>query len=95
MIKSNKFTPGPWVLVASEIPDDQMQAKVIAPGQQHSDIAEIYHGDHNARLIAAAPELIELLAIAKNYVVVPGDPRSVELYEAIETLITKATGGAE
>ena len=85
-----KHTPGPWSVrnFSSKTPDT-----FRVYGANETNGLAICGSEANARLIAAAPEMLELLTIAQNYVVIAGDPRSVELHEAIINLIAKATGG--
>lgn len=54
----NKHTPGPWTVTK----ETRVQAGDITFRQEHS-IGKTYEElDANARLIAAAPELLEVLA---------------------------------
>jgi hypothetical protein len=88
----SKHTPGPWEL------EIITGAYVTADG---THIADVHHGrtatakaegHANARLIAAAPELLEALCLAHDYLAGNGwddDPR----LDTIRAAIAKATGG--
>lgn len=58
-----KHTPGPWEI----FPTDNL--KVVTRSGRGTDVIEIaqcyhYNGEANARLIAAAPELLQALKVA-------------------------------
>lgn len=68
----SKFTPGPWNLADSDLPVSQVAvASEKTFGRKHSTIARVVDPDFvgmsptegiaNARLIAAAPDLLEAL----------------------------------
>lgn len=103
-----KHTPGPWTLAqyakGFDLPIPVKEHKTIAVfsiGPNHGDIAYMQHGlwkdDQaiaNARLIAAAPELLEALKMAvrqnEHEMLMTGE----ELREA-RSAIAKATGTQE
>ena len=98
-----KHTPGPWVLVhyaqGMDLPIPFMEHKtvaVFADGVKRGDVAYMQHGLYgddqalaNARLIAAAPEMLEALHGLLD-VHVPGASR----WEAARAARAKATGEA-
>ena len=70
-MKTKAHTPGPWVFVGKEIHDQKtlFDESGVRIGNTPNSICEIHpmpSGCHaaNARLIAAAPELLEQLKIA-------------------------------
>jgi hypothetical protein len=63
---STQHTPGPWKahptgLSRSGLPEYQIHWSDIG-----ECVAEIVHGEANARLIAAAPELLEALEMVRD-----------------------------
>lgn len=90
----NKHTPGPWYPVATQ---DGMFVFKDVKDERHK-IAELFlwgeETEHNARLIAAAPEMLEALQVAyaelENHKGVPGVVEHV--LPAIEAAIAKAEG---
>jgi len=98
-------TPGPWDAYETAGHDRHGQSAVY--DQNGKDIAIVYDGDANARLIAAAPELLEACqrsldtmqwALAQKQPK-PGttDPCVMacqDLQYRIGTAIRKATGGS-
>jgi len=103
---SNSHTPGPWhklcAVTQSGICGASIYGQIESDGQPKlgSHIAEVF-GQHttideaNARLIAAAPELLE----ACKAVLANADKRqlvaTVETEELCRAAIAKATGGAQ
>ena len=94
-----KYTPGPWVAKAGLSNWD-----ITTPyGQTSLIIARInthrVEQAHNARLIAAAPELLEALKALmghddKMQVAIGGNPRYVDAFmERARAAIAKAEGG--
>ena len=68
----SKHTPGPWGIGDSDLPVSQLAVMSKAnTGRKHSTIARVvnpdfvgmspFEGEANARLIAAAPELLAVL----------------------------------
>jgi hypothetical protein len=98
----SKHTPGPWELSEAQYKDGFGTYRRVEQVEQFGDVVAsvcIRHavnhtlnacGDANARLIAAAPELLEMLVEAANFI----QPYSVgqELLERIDAAIAKATG---
>lgn len=82
----SRFTPGPWTV---EVHDDSTSIEGA-----HTTVAENVSND-DAHLLAAAPEMLELLKSAQHHF--PADPRhgENEIGNRIARMIAKATGGAE
>lgn len=89
-----KHTPGPWHHTGREFndvrdSDDELVAVALhlRVGQPERSVQE---AEANARLIAAAPDLLEMLVEAANFI----QPYNVgqELLERIDAAIAKATG---
>lgn len=54
----SKHTPGPWSIYFNS-QDDLVIRKLFADGQEAHVVARCHSGSDNARLIAAAPALLE------------------------------------
>lgn len=108
---SAQHTPGPWRVFNHSWSD----TSILADGFDHGIcLLDINHATEesqeadealmaaNARLIAAAPELLEMLGIARNYieatVLNASSPKTRENYSGclrrIDAAIAKATGSA-
>lgn len=101
-----KHTPGPWIVVESAKGPKNAAAWVCTIGNNHNDPAvfsTVLDGDKfvfgdklaDARLIAAAPDLLEALKSLSASIFVPNDERSPELTTALEmtiSAIAKAEG---
>ena len=99
-------TPGPWGLAqyakGAALPIPFIEHKTIAvfsDGARQGDVAYMQHGlwgdDQalaNARLIAAAPELLEALQAVQAFV--HGQADAVEPFGLVRAAIAKATGEA-
>lgn len=84
-------TPGPW-----EWTQDEAGQWFLSPGILISDASDgtpggDEHDQANARLIAAAPDLLEALIALKAGAVLPGGVNLGQLAQA-EAAIAKATG---
>jgi len=82
------FTPGPWKphatgMARSGVPEFEIHWSDIG-----ECVAEIVHGDANAHLIAAAPDLYEALDTIEN------DAGQVPdwLWDRIQSVLAKARG---
>lgn len=91
---SNKFTPGPWIeynnVVVLDVNDD---AVCVKPDDEYKGSK---NWQVNARLIAAAPELLEALEEIVN-VAIECDPRIIDLvgrdrFQIARAAIAKAKG---
>ena len=95
-----KHTPGPWEAVGNLVRSPMVQPQGLSKGVQIAECRDAYFLSHteeskaNARLIAAAPELLEALQEMVSLVemVIPFDgPQQRKARAAI----TKATGDAQ
>jgi len=94
-----RHTPGPWwnPSFSNEVmttPDGQIKiCRVFAVSEENS-------GEANAKLIAAAPELLEVLedVAASRHIMMVQSPSKIELaeilatFERVKTVINKAKG---
>lgn len=87
----NKHTSGPWVCVGAQ-PDGKGHRYVVS--QEGFTVADLQpNGGHNARLIAAAPDLLEALqALMENYETVDGLGFNMFAVAKACRAISKATG---
>jgi hypothetical protein len=89
------ITPGPWVIDLDWLPDEHpdWRSIIIESGDKHfrtrvsGDI-----GEANARLIAAAPELLEALRGLAYPGAYEGQPSESERIAAARAAIAKAEG---
>lgn len=93
-----KHTPGPWTITswatgAVNGPHDRMVASVYG---DHADCQRDERQDANARLIAAAPDLLEALRKVRDWMDDPVEnmrcPVDMELASAIRIAVAKAEG---
>lgn len=86
-------TPGPWRLYCTQ-KDEFVVRKMFPDGQEAHQIAVKVRGYGNARLIAAAPELLEALKDALDLIdsISPVEGNTVRKARAA---IAEATGGGE
>ncbi|HHN0028810.1 TPA: hypothetical protein ACRLYD_004170 [Pseudomonas aeruginosa] len=84
-----KHTPGPWDYWSGYNPVDELEAQITT---EDGDIViasynrQIPEGEANAKLLAAAPELLEALVA-----LVECEQTTPELWEAARAAIAKAT----
>lgn len=88
----NKHTPGPWRLCNGDhatmcIYDDKNQRVAVVPIEGH--FANI---SPNARLIAAAPELLDVLKSARSALEHPSAAYTVYALKVMDDLIKKVEG---
>lgn len=87
-MKNSKHTPGPWELY-------NYKTEVLVYGQPHSrNVATVTGNSADARLIAAAPEMLEYLEIMLDWAK-SGKPIDHMAKVSLEYIIGKAKGGAE
>ena len=97
-----KHTPGPWIYSKDEryfprieFPAARLDDQYLTVNEPTGEVMEIYEA--NARLIAAAPELLERLSWAikfiDTYAAKQAGPATPELNKA-RAAIAKATGAA-
>ena len=93
---SAEHTPGPWVVYDDSNNGKTNRIEIAARGKT---VARIYHSVPeedlpNARLIAAAPDLLEALQYMVN--ACPAiDPSGEDAHAHARAAIAKATGGQE
>jgi capsular polysaccharide biosynthesis protein len=91
----SKHTPGPWNLYPNNA-SDWVVRKMFPDGQESHEIARCQSGVDNARLIAAAPDLLAALKMAvsalerSDYIQMDGD--SVDVIDVSRAAIAKAVG---
>ena len=86
----SKHTPGPWAIYVNA-PSDIVIRKMSKDGYELCSIARVSSGYANARLIAAAPELLEALKDIAEWTeryTAPGHP----IATVAQAAIAKATG---
>lgn len=86
------FTPGPWKFRDGYILANGEALKVIGVQVPITVGPSRLEAIHNARLIAAAPEL--LAALKEALAALNGAPNTVGLHDQISAAIAKAEGGA-
>ncbi|OWB46501.1 hypothetical protein [Stenotrophomonas maltophilia] len=109
----SKHTPGPWIAYEIAPDDPEWGACEIWPDENDREdeegtvkpVATMVMGVENARLIAAAPELLDALIEAVKCGMVPissakdggasTHSRQVRCADMIRAAIAKATGGAQ
>lgn len=90
----SKHTPGSWVTEENQHGEchvmDEFGIAIADMAVDYSSIKKIKEHEANARLIAAAPDLLAMLVEAANFI----QPYSVgqELLERIDAAIAHATG---
>ncbi len=63
----HKHTPGPWVLSTSA--DDECEVEVVAPNSGWETVSPApISSEANAHLIAAAPEMLDALESAEQFI---------------------------
>ena len=98
----SKHTPGPWVVVGSRTKYVEarlvgsLMQEVAACGPTMADEGYGQQQEANARLIAAAPDLLEALqdvdALWMHHSVAHGDGKIGPLHEKVIAAIARATG---
>jgi hypothetical protein len=100
-----KHTPGPWEFVPKLTASENHKGFFIRAQKATRDgkwaLADVQPGDEdgrigtaNARLIAAAPDLLAALQVARGYVDDHQGRHSVADLEMVDAAIAKATGSA-
>jgi hypothetical protein len=87
------YTPGPWYVQPSDNPFFGLLIKPI-PGQVVAQTDPTWNQADNARLIAAAPELVEALQWALAQIEDDPDPDHRQAFDAARAVLAKATGEA-
>ena len=98
---SAAHTPGPWWVTDSGVRDSggyicHTKPPTHYPDQNERYAKEVAERKANARLIAAAPELLQALrrAVLALAFAAESSPAMQDDYEAVSAVIAKATGGA-
>ena len=92
---TTQHTPGPWAVSPDHIFRNQADIFEIHWSTIGECIAECVHGEANARLIAAAPELLEALQHIRRCIPFGGFAQihhDSSTCEQIDAAIAKATG---
>jgi hypothetical protein len=93
-----QHTPGPWKeCERGDYSDFDKQSQIIIGDEMRICAVHSYdiEGEANARLIAAAPEMLEALIMVKKYGhsgYVEGSKTDIEFWFKIDKTIEKATG---
>lgn len=100
-----KHTPGPWFTDATNdtifiLSPARRGAYVAQIEKMGSDAKPIEDAGANARLIAAAPELLTEMRVIKSFLgdcvkMLKNDSEARDLYYRVEALIARIEGGAE
>ena len=100
--EGGKHTPGPWFIECDGLPELRNVSTYITAGQfeDHVLICEVNTDAPDARLIAAAPALLEALTkVSMSAVIIPGLPSeaalSVEVLKEVAAALAQATGGED
>ena len=92
----SKHTPGPWSPGHPDQDDDRQVVCSLSEGWSvvalQADPAK-YEPEADARLIAAAPELLESLEKLHSFFLSKGDVWTIEDQKAASKAIAKAKGG--
>ena len=89
---NTRFTPGPWIVEGKHgnrhwiTVDNNIVAEVLNNPSVNID----EESEANARLIAAAPELLEALVLAYSFMVTDPQHQGRNILETIKTTINKA-----
>ena len=106
MNKHTQHTPGPWT-VYTKVNSRRKTADVLVRDSDQNDIAQVFgetrgEAETDARLIAAAPEMLDALRLALTCLDAAADGRLEDVKDEIggtanivDEVITKAQGGAE
>lgn len=97
---ADHHTQGEWLL--SAVASDSNRLSILHPQSALTILADIYldgvgksEGQANARLIVAAPELLEALELVNNFYSLPASERLSNdsgIWEAVHAAIAKAKG---
>lgn len=99
----NKFTPGPWAHNGCQITSQGDMRLIVGLALSESDVLANRYAGHaaktqkdgeaNARLMAAAPELLEALMRVRNAFYVDGSSKALRAaFEGTKELVAKAKG---
>lgn len=86
-----KHTPGPWNIAAGAYVETE-DGKTIADVWEDEDTGKVMEETQaNARLIAAAPDLLEARKLALTMAALSENSES-SIYQIVEAAVIKATG---
>ena len=99
----SKHTPGPWLIAESVVSrhavTNMRRIRSKNEGLEHGAVCDVYgiqdgsEASANARLIAAAPDLLDALYLVRDYIAtMKGNGHEYSM--SIDAAIAKATGGA-
>lgn len=92
----SKFTPGPWKAVAYPAGKEiGFATHEIQYGNDGECVAEVVHGEVDARLIAAAPEMLEALKDLLIWANIKDGSPSQHIRDRAKEAIAKATNQKE
>lgn len=94
------YTPGPWELVHHTAPEHDGDRAIYGPGKNAKFICDMNGGPNddsetlaNARLIASAPELLEIAHAYRNLLKsMSHSDGEVATFNYIESVLAKAEG---
>ena len=91
---TSTHTPGPWI--AKPTAGHEIHGQSAVYGPDGKDIAIVYDGAANARLIASAPELLAILQRIIDRATAPLSDGGIDYsdVDAARAAIAAATGGA-
>jgi hypothetical protein len=95
----NQFTPGPWYY-CDDVPDAAIGYRAIVDGDGTIICNPSPMGADNARLIAAAPQMLAALQMVERTLsddqtasVAPDSPQAIACAAIVRATVAKATGG--
>lgn len=91
-----KHTPGPWKTYATGLARSGLPEFEIHWSNDGECVAEVVHGEADARLIAAAPDMLQALRRAVLALAFAAESSEAmrDDYNAVSDAIAKATGSA-
>jgi hypothetical protein len=92
-MSEHKHTPGPWQVNhedPTQVCDADGEVRGCSP-IAHCTVGTMAERKANAKLIAAAPEMLAALLAMQAFI--EGEPDAVEPFGLIRAAIAKATGG--
>lgn len=94
---TSKHTPGPWKHRHTPLRGIANDVYCVDWSEDQEEVAEVVHGEANARLIAAAPDLLEALQVL-DALWCENESGGLDFSLAIDrarAAIAKATGDAD
>lgn len=95
-MSATAHTPGPWIPYKRPEPIGYAEYE-IHHGAIGECVAEVVHGESNARLLAAAPEMLDALRRAVLALAFASETSATmrDDYNVVSAAIAKATGSAQ